>query len=411
MNKPTRPLFILLLFAMNSYSQVLFKNGYFIDDRDNRVECLIRDVGWRSNPTEFEYKIFDDSEILNADITTVSEFGIYNRLKYIRANVAMDRSLNELENLSKNPNPEFNDEIVFLLVLIEGRASLYEYVQDNLTRFFYSIDGQEIKQLVFKYYLAGNREVKKNDLFKQQLFSDLHCMELRRNEIARLNYSKKDLTRLFVLNNDCMGSESINFVEKKGKDVFHISFRPGLNTSNLFIKDLYQGVATYGENQFPANMNFRLGIEIEYILPFYANQWSILFEPTYRYQKWEDIWKTNLVAGGNLIAIVDYRSLEIPLGFRYYFHAGNNLKIYANALYLKDFPINSYFNHLRPDGRLYAIRKLEVGDNFALGAGFKYNKKLSMEIRYHTPRHFLKTYSSWSSEYRNLSVMFGYTIF
>ncbi len=85
---------------------------------------------------------------------------------------------------------------------------------------------------------------------------------------------------------------------------------------------MYRGVVTFGKNQFPANMSFRLGIELEYILPFYANRWSIFFEPTYRYQKWEDNWKTNLVAGGYKIAIVDYQLIEIPLGFRYYFHPG-----------------------------------------------------------------------------------------
>ncbi len=143
--------------------------------------------------------------------------------------MAIDRSPSEMNELVRNPNPEFNNEVLFLKVLIEGRASLDEYTQRNISRFFYSIDGQEINQLVFKYYLAGNGQKKKNEQFKQQLLSDLQCKELRRSEIDRLNYTQKDLTRLFVVNNDCIGVGYVNYAEKKGKDVYHISLRPGLN--------------------------------------------------------------------------------------------------------------------------------------------------------------------------------------
>jgi hypothetical protein len=86
--------FLLLatLLTINVYAQVVFESGYFIDNSGQKVECLIRNVDRSDNPTEFQYKLSERSEINTATIESVKEFGVDGFSKYIRSEVKIDRS-------------------------------------------------------------------------------------------------------------------------------------------------------------------------------------------------------------------------------------------------------------------------------------------------------------------------------
>jgi hypothetical protein len=49
--------------------------------------------------------------------------------------------------------------------------------------------------------------------------------------------------------------------------------------------------------------------------------------------------------------------------------------------------------------------------SLALGVGYKYLDKFSMEVRYNMGREILGDYLYWNSSYKTLSVIFGYSIF
>jgi hypothetical protein len=129
-------LVLITVLALNSYSQITFEKGYFINESDQKVNCLIKNIDWKNNPSEFEYKISPEASIQNADIKTVKEFGIDGVSRYIRAKIQIDRSRDEIYNLNFEMNPVFQEEMLFLKVLIEGKASLFFYANENITRFF-----------------------------------------------------------------------------------------------------------------------------------------------------------------------------------------------------------------------------------------------------------------------------------
>ena len=56
MRKQILVLAFITISCLQSYSQIIFENGYFIDESNNRIECLIKNIDWKNNPTEFEYK-------------------------------------------------------------------------------------------------------------------------------------------------------------------------------------------------------------------------------------------------------------------------------------------------------------------------------------------------------------------
>src|SRR5690606_25081600 len=150
MIKPVLFSAVLMFLSIACFSQIVFEKGYFIDESNQRIECLVRNVDWRNNPTEFEYKMSEDSDLLRASIGTVTEFGVDNVSKWVRATVDIDQSGDGLNDLSKERNPVFEEKRVFLKVLIEGKASLFLFREGNLTRFFYRKDDSEIRQLVYK---------------------------------------------------------------------------------------------------------------------------------------------------------------------------------------------------------------------------------------------------------------------
>ena len=85
-------LFLFALCAVQSFSQNVFDQGFFIDENNQRVNCQIKAFDWVNNPTQFEYKLSTDEPVKTATMKLVKEFGVDGKSKYIRANVNVDRS-------------------------------------------------------------------------------------------------------------------------------------------------------------------------------------------------------------------------------------------------------------------------------------------------------------------------------
>ena len=84
-----------------------------MDSTNQKTDCLIKNLDWKNNPTEFEYKLQADSEVKKATIATIKEFGIFNSSKYVRRSVDLDRSRGTLGDMNSSRNPIFNKEQLF----------------------------------------------------------------------------------------------------------------------------------------------------------------------------------------------------------------------------------------------------------------------------------------------------------
>ena len=219
MKKPVLILLVTIL-SLNGYSQISFEKGYYIDDSDQKVDCLIKNIDWRFNPTEFEYKLSENAEQKTATIKSIKEFGIYNISKYTRHSVQIDKSSDIVDQLSVVRNPIFEEEQLFLKVLVEGKANLYLFEEKNLERFFYNKDSSEVKQLIYKRYRTSDDKVGTNTRFKQTLLYDLKCETVSSTFVEKMSYQLKDLVNLFVKYNECTDSKFISFQSKK--DLFNL---------------------------------------------------------------------------------------------------------------------------------------------------------------------------------------------
>lgn len=405
MRKQLLLLLATTFFCLNAYSQITFEKGYYIDNNDHKIDCLIRNNDWKNNPTEFEYKLTKDAAPSKATIRFVKEFGIDNVSKYIRGYVDMDRSSENLREISKDKDPIFNREELFLKVLVEGRATLYQYTEGILLRFFYNTGNADIKQLIFKSYKTPQHKVGKNNGFRQQLWDDLKCADLRLDEIRGLNYKKNELVHFFVAYNNCSNLPYVNFEEKQKRgDWFGLTIRPRLNRSSLTLQN------NSSSFNFENKTAFGLGIEAEFTLPYNKNKWAIAIEPTYQNFKAETTTNNSNVSGGELITNIDYSSIEVPVTLRHYFFLRNS-KIFVNASYVFDINSKTTIDFTRNDGSSYNSLDLDTRNNMAIGIGYKQSDRYSLELRYHSNREILGNYLIWSSAYKTLSVIFGYSPF
>tara|TARA_B110000967_G_C18863293_1_gene551283 strand:+ start:141 stop:1364 length:1224 start_codon:yes stop_codon:yes gene_type:complete len=401
-------LLLIAIISINSYSQISFEKGYYIDNSDKKINCLIKNIDWANNPTEIEYKLLENSKAKTLDIKSIKGFGILKVSKYIRSTVKIDRSSKNLNELSDTKAPIFKEELLLLKVLIEGQANLYHYEDGNLERYFFNKDNSNIKQLIFKSYKTNEYNVGKNNRFKQQLWNDLKCSSITTNNIKKLEYKKNSLIRFFTEFNKCNNSDFINYEEKQKKDLFNLTLRPRLNNSSLSLQN-----STFNSPniKFENKLNFSFGIEAEYILPVNKNKWSLFIEPTYQNYKAENTTNVNNVSGGKVISEVNYNSIEVPLGIRHYFFINSTSKIFINASYVLDFSSKTSIELKRADGSSYNSLDIKSQNNLAFGIGYKLNDKYGLEFRYQTSREVLGDYVFWSSDFKTVSIIFGYTIF
>ncbi|AUP81398.1 porin family protein [Flavivirga eckloniae] len=399
-------LFITFL-SFNIYSQITFEKGYFVNNDGQKTECLIKNIGARTNPTSLDYKLTNEGEEKMLTIKSVKEFGIYDEVKYIRFEGEIDRSSNIINSLTPTKEPKFKKEILFLKVLIESKASLYSYEEPNLLRFFYKNENSKIGQLVFKRYTPENDVIQKNERYKQQLLNDLKCENITMNQIKNLEYKKNSLTSLFRKYNDCNNSENITFKKKQKRDIFNLTLRPGLKSSSLKIENSNYSARSSRNADFDNKLGFRFGMEAELIMPYHRNKWSFIIEPTYQYYKSEKEFSDRSVTK----IAVDYKSIELPIGIRHYLFLNNNSKLFVNGLVVFDFSSSSNIVFDLDGAVTSEGLELKSSPNVAFGVGYKHNDKYGLELRYNIKRNVLNEYAAWISNYSALSLIFGYTLF
>jgi len=397
----------LSIFSFNCYAQTDFERGYFINNNDEKISCLIKNGDWKNTPSKFKYKLSEGSEVKIETIKSAKEFGILNESKYKRFIVGIDRSSDNLNKLSDTKDPILKEEQLFLKTIIEGKASLFYYEDRGLKRYFFSVDDSRVEQLIYKSYKTTAHEIKKNNKYKQQLWFNLKCQTFSMDDINRVGYRKSGLIKLFIQYNECKNSISKKYQKKRSKKIFNLSITPGLDISSLSTQN---NKSDFKDTDFGQNLGFRLGIEAELILPFNNNKWAVFVEPTYQYFKSEKeityILKDVITKKTNVK--VDYKSIELPIGIRHSFYFNDNSKLFINAAYILDINLGS---SLHAESRSFMDYEINSKPNFVFGVGYKYKNKYSFEIRSGLKRNILGTDPAASSDYKKVSLIFGYSIF
>lgn len=387
----TRITLLAILFTQIAYSQITFEKGYFINLNNEKVECFIKNVDWDNNPTEFSYKLTASTEKQIHSVTSVKEFGIPGKFTYQSEIVEIDKSSDDNNLLSSERNPIFEEKTLFLKLLVNGNIKLLYYKDGNLFRYFFEKDN-EIKQLVYKRYNPSGITIKTNGFYKQQISNLLKCNGLTIKNIKSIDYKKQPLMDVFKKYNKCINPSLTYEVIEKKKNLFHLSIKPGVQSSSAQFLNNGGFFSNSEEFNFDSSINFRFGIETEFVLPFNKNKWSIYIEPTY-----QNFTPENLDSNNN----IEYQSIEIPLGLKHYFYT-NKSKFFIDGGIVVDVPFNSTYN----------TRDITGTTSFLVGLGVVFNDKYGLEIRHQTRRQLLSQFINLSLRYSNdIVVIFSYRLF
>ena len=396
-NFATALLVLFTLFTSSLVAQIAFKPASFLDNNGNKTDCLIKDLDWKANPVSFEYKITENDLVQIGKIENVQEFQVGEFTKYIRKDVDIDR-WDKYMPPSIQKQPIYKNETLFLKVLVEGSATLYEYTSVSFSTYFYVIDSKEPQQLIQKQYVVNNvgRDmVYKNDLYKAQLQSALGGDIIKQSDTKNLSYFRNDFVKLFEKFNQSKGESTVMVSSNSFK--VHLTPRIGANFNSVDVRYLPSSSYDY---DFGVKTNLRVGVELEAVLPFNRGKWAIALEPAFTTYKAEgdgSVWTSN----------VDYQALEIHIVARHYMFLNDKSKVFLNAGFVYSTDINdSYYG---PLARPTAV-EIDLNPTFVLGAGYKY-KKISAEFRYLGSQNMVRNQSTWEAHYKAYAVILGYEIF
>ncbi|NDP20502.1 MAG: hypothetical protein GZ091_05430 [Paludibacter sp.] len=376
---------ILAIFLANLiYGQKSYVQGYFVTNNGEKTECFIENKDWESSPKEIFYKLTDDSKPLKIFIDSISLFEIPGYDKYICKHVQIDKSSEDISNLSPVKNPVWQTEKLALKVLAEGKASLYMYSNPDITRFFYAANDSAIRQLVYKSYQVTNANgtsfVATNNNFRQQLFVEVNNPTYK-YDLSKLNYEEKELKTYFEQYNAQFETTNASPIKAKVKrDSFKAAVMVGINHSR----------ASYPINSQESGsiISPMFGVELEYTLPFFNNKWSFIVQPVYNLKISEK--QQSQSANSEYY----YHGIDIPLGVRYRYSVNNKLKINATS-YLTNRMLS--WSNISDDPQILGF-----------GIGVDYNN-LGIELKYTGTQDFFK-YKLWYANYNVISLGFKYRL-
>jgi hypothetical protein len=405
------PLLLCLTFASCGalFAQTKFQKGYFIDNNNNRTECLIKNVDGINNPTKFSYKISEYAETKSAEMPAVKKFGIYEVLKFIRADVNIDLTDNgyNLSVLNYNKDPEWQQKQLFLKVLVEGKASLYYYETQGIKRFFYATHANDsIRELIYKDYFdsTSDSQLKTNTAYRKQLSQDVLCNYADVNTLQNLEYKINPMEAYFKHYNECVNSSFVQYDKKKNNGHFNFGIFAGADAAAMRVNNDYANIYfTFSRKISPA-----FGVYIGYTFPWNNNKWQVLLEPTFHsFNQTGNAFSStgNPISVNNVSA--NYSVIDFPLGLRYYMFLNDDSKFFVSAFANSSASLK-FKKMLVP---LYNLPAHPLGVTPAIGIGYNYNR-FSFEGRYYFNQNLISVFdnANWNTRYNRLSLMLGYRI-
>lgn len=394
----------LLLSSLSTLiAQTAYEKGFYIDNAGSRIDGFIKNADWKDNPDSFEFSTTLTAENpITKTIKEVQAFEITGITFFERHRVNIDRAPQDVNNLGYERNPEMKEETLFLRVLLNGENKLYRYGSNNALKFYFKKGGNPINALVYKRYLSVSQDIAENNYYQQQLLNNFKCKSGKLPRMSNVNYTTSDLLNFFQKFNRCSGVQSKEVDQREKRSTVQITAVAGMN-ANSYSVDAGSTNIDFGSSTTPV-----FGIEIEYIMPFNNNKWSILADTRFASFESEKIIESPIILGTQLPdqkVTLDYSSIDVALGFRHYFFLSDTSKIFANLSYAIEVSAKSDIDY----ERVGDINATNPVGTYGVGIGYTY-KDLRIEARYNGAKnHFGKDFGRGSSKYNSFMLTLGYS--
>lgn len=320
-------------------------------------------------------------------VNDLSAFQVHGE-NYERAEVSVNITPSNNNNITERSLPELVSDTVFLLRLVDGPKSLY-YLRGQADKVQFYI-GAEHQLLVYHKYRITKDNVTQAisiDRFRQQLKAYLDCENVA-NRVANLRYSSKEIIGLFELYYEkCSETKPKTVTKREG-----LGFEAGALAGAMFSKLTFKGYNFEYLTQRKHAISARptVGLSLNIVIPRTKKNLLIANELVYSSYKISDHFRTDVNSENYTTTDYTYalNHLRINNMVRYRIRRGNAF-FYANVGISNGFLIsenNRYLArtqfytdvHIKEDKAL-ETRKHDQGFNFGIGAGVG---KLGFEARF-----------------------------
>jgi hypothetical protein len=378
---------LFLTFSQSVIAQTDFKSGYFINNDGEKVSCLILEEKWKNNPTTFFYKLDKSGDIQTGNLKDIKAFGVDSLFKFVRKDKFLPR--------------ETLDQPVFLNVLLEGKVSVYHYRSKSANVFFYKKDGEKtIYELQYRYSARRVGDAVTQNKFRGQLYEAFGSNKLDLEKIKNVKYNRNDILNIVSEYNTDTNVIYSKFY-KASKEKVNMYFKVGAGSTPIVIDNTSIG-------EFPSFGNdtgLRIGFEMEYFIPNTSEKWAVTASPMVKFISAE---RENISSEGEEFTdTFDYAAIEMQFGGRYYFNsAESKTRLYANAGFFVEIPVNSTMNFLGKDS------DVGIGSilNAYVGVGFQY-QRFGIEFSYLPYTYLIETSNEFSAEFDTVAFQLTYSLF
>ncbi|MEA1887757.1 MAG: hypothetical protein U9N72_11165 [Bacteroidota bacterium] len=273
---------VFLLTFMNIFlldGQQYFLEGEIVSAENELLEGFIDYRDWKYNPDIIRF--IPDGKItpLTFSPSDLMSFTVNNE-RFIAAEVTIERTPDNLDELLNVGGRIISREKVFLRVLVEGLTSLYYYNERQSGKHFYirkDIGGEiiELKQYSVISEIEGQKEVLVQDEYKDQLENIMRDCPMLIPMTHLVDYNRSELTELVEEYNKCLKGEIYYVAElpsveyearlSAGLSAFYINFR-GSGSDDLVVAN------------FPISHKPYAAVGLNIIFPFSRKTFSVYNE-------------------------------------------------------------------------------------------------------------------------------------
>jgi hypothetical protein len=399
----------LMLCATSVIAQSNYVAGTVTTKNNQTIIGEIDYQDWRKTPESISFKQGDKIRMYKPEELLAFEV---KEDKFISRLINIDITEQQLNKMHDNDNVLFEDRHVFLNVLAQGNASLYEYY-DSRTHFFAEKDDIFLELINRKKLQEGNQDLMTFKKYLGQLnilFNDCNSLKVSDG----LEYRRLPLTKIFEKYNTCVsGDVSESYTKKvvKEKGAFYVT--AGFAFSNFNLDSPYLIFENFDGGSF---MTPSFGVAYDIPISKSRNKWVLHTELLYSAYKAEfEPSQLKTITDGELS--IEQSSIGLNALIRYKFKGKNNkLLPFTNFGFGYNFVLNSenQVSYIRENAISDEFQTLDAGNvesyfTLSLGAGIIYNK-FSAEARFMLTDKVLGSVHNKNS-ITNIGLMLGYRLF
>ncbi len=409
-------LLLSIIVCISISAQRDFEPGYFIDDNDNKLKCLIQNEKWLFSPEEVFYKLNENSEVKSFTVKDCKEFRIGEEISFKLINTEIPIIQSKTNNRDDSPEPKLVKKRQFAQVLLEGKVPLYQVTNGEETVFLIENSNGQMEALLYKEY-EENRLVKRNNIFKRQILKNFDCKS--RLGIQSLKYTRKSMLSFFESLNVCMGDTDYKVYETKTKERLFSTIKMklwgGIQQSRYKGKNFLTGLNL----EFDNGISYRGGAELEaFISNKKPKKTSLFFGIVYSNIKNELQIPFDGLSESTLNLKI--KALETSFGLRYYLKIANKSSVFLDAGILSNFYLNAELKETqvftdiinRPpetDDFASISRKGDVVASF--GIGYSFDKKTYLRFNYLINQNLVDNGTQIErDDLSQISLSLGYTL-